>query len=82
MRLRGRLGAHPAEDLLGIGQEGEDGRWRGSDLGLPPDDKRFIHLLTSLKQQGRPHRQIVALSKTNSRARIGVVAGASRHAAL
>ena len=43
MRLRGRLGAHPAEDLVGIGQEGKDGgAWR-RDVRLPPDYKRFIH---------------------------------------
>ena len=37
------LGAHPAQDLLWIGQEGEHGRWRGRDLGLALDHKRFIH---------------------------------------
>ena len=43
MDLRGRFGAHPAHDLLRIGQEGEDGRGRGRDLGLALDHKRFIH---------------------------------------
>ena len=37
MRLGLRFGAHPAQDLFRIGQEGEDGGARGRDLGLAPD---------------------------------------------
>ena len=43
MHLGLRLGAHPAQDLLGIGQEGKDGGGRGCDMGLTPDHKRFSH---------------------------------------
>ena len=37
------FGAHPAQDLLRIGQKGEDGGGRSRDLGLAPDHERFIH---------------------------------------
>jgi hypothetical protein len=32
----------PADDLFGIGQEGENGRGRSCDLGLMPDRERTI----------------------------------------
>src|SRR5271165_1920789 len=43
MRLGLRLGAHPAQNLVGIGQEGEDGGGRCRDMGLAPDDERSGH---------------------------------------
>src|SRR6202011_5434823 len=43
MRLGLYLGAHPAQDLFGIGQEGEDGGGRGCDMGLTLDHERFSH---------------------------------------
>ena len=43
MGVRVRLRAHPAQDLLRIGQEGEDSCGRGGDLGLAPDHERLIH---------------------------------------
>jgi hypothetical protein len=44
MDLGLRLGAHPAQDLVGIGQEGEDGRGRSRNLSLAPDNERLVHL--------------------------------------
>ena len=43
MGVRVRFGAHPAQDLLRIGQKGENSCGRGGDLGLPSDHERFIH---------------------------------------
>ena len=43
MQLGLRLGAHPAHDPLGIGQEREDGGGWRSDLGFTPDHERFSH---------------------------------------
>ena len=37
MRLGRRLGAHPAQDLVRIGQEGENGGKRRCDRGLASD---------------------------------------------
>src|SRR5271170_4449960 len=55
MDLGGRLGAHPAHDFLRIGQEGEDCGGRGGDLGLAPDDERFIHwVLLKRKRHSSP----------------------------
>jgi hypothetical protein len=34
MRLRSRFRAHPVQDLLRIGEEGENGGGRGGNLGL------------------------------------------------
>ena len=35
--------AYPAHDFLRVGQKGEHGGGWGRDLGLAPDDKRFVH---------------------------------------
>src|SRR5260221_577817 len=43
MHLGLRLGAHPAHDFFGIGQEGEDGGGWRCDMGLAPDHERFSH---------------------------------------
>ncbi len=43
MRVGCRLGAHPAQNLFRIGQEGENGGARGRDIGLTLDDKGVRH---------------------------------------
>ncbi len=43
MGVRVRFGAHPTQDLLRIGEKGEDSCRRGGDLGFAPDHERFIH---------------------------------------
>ena len=40
-----RLGAHPAQDFLRIGQIGENGGRRGRDLGLASDHECISHRL-------------------------------------
>ena len=43
-----RLGSHPAQDFLRIGQKGENGGRRGRDLGLASDHECIGHRLISL----------------------------------
>jgi hypothetical protein len=47
MYLGLRLGAHPVQDLLRIGQEGENGGGRCCDLGLASNHERFKCLLVA-----------------------------------
>jgi len=54
MDLGRGLGAHPVDDFLRIGQEGEDRGGRGRDLGLAPDDKRFIIRFSSIETLFEP----------------------------
>src|SRR3954454_16400467 len=48
MRFHCRLGAHPAQDFLRIGEKREHGRRRCGDLDLASDHERFIHSKSSL----------------------------------
>ena len=76
MGLGRRLGAHPAQDLLRIGQEGEDGGGRGRDLGLAPDDKQFIHWISPqvklsphFRRMPRVNRRAITFPSSSNRQR-------------
>ena len=43
LRLELRLGPHPAQDLLRIGQEGEHRGGRRRDVRLAADDEGLLH---------------------------------------
>src|SRR3982750_2968605 len=52
MRLRGRVGTHPAQNLLGVGQVSENGGAWGGDLGLASHYERFGHRRSSWADVG------------------------------
>jgi hypothetical protein len=66
MRLGRRRGAHPAQDLFRIGQEGENGRGWSCDLDLALDYERFGHLCPI----GELRVQIVRLARDKDNASI------------
>src|SRR5271156_3582985 len=61
VRLGRHLSAHPAQDLFGIGQKGEDGGGWGRDMDLTPDRERFGHqgLLGCGPRRRRRHSEIL-----------------------
>src|ERR1700733_977963 len=72
MGVRVCFGAHPAQDLLRIGQEGEDGGGRGRDLGLAVDHKRFIHwTLLKVKTHSRIRDAYAAAKSTSAQDALG-----------
>ncbi len=53
LRIRRRLGTHPAQYLFRIGQKGEDRGRRGRDMGLADQGRRWHRsLLEGAAKQG------------------------------